>query len=41
MKRAAAKTGMSTQRYMHKHAGDSGSLGSAARLGLRLSKMHK
>jgi len=41
MKKAAAKAGMSTQSYMHKHAGDSGSLGSAARLGLRLSKMNK
>lgn len=40
-KRAAAKAGMSTQGYMRKHAGDKGSSGAAARLGLRLSKMHK
>ena len=41
MKRAAAKAGVSTQTYMREHAGDSGSLGAAARLGLRLSRMSK
>jgi hypothetical protein len=41
MKRAAARAGESTQAYMRQHAGDKGSLGAAARLGLRLSKMRK
>ena len=41
MKRAAAKAGMSTQAYMHKHEGDKGSVGAAARLGIRLSHMRK
>lgn len=40
MKRAAARAGMSTHAYMEKEKGASGSLGSAARLGLRLSAMH-
>lgn len=41
MKRAAAKAGVSTHEYMEEHKGDSGSLGSAARLGLRLSAAAK
>lgn len=41
MKRAAERAGVSTGAYMRKHAGDSGSLGSAARLGIRLSAMSK
>lgn len=41
MKRAAEHAGMSTHAYMEKHKHDSGSTGSAARLGLTLSKMHK
>jgi len=41
MKRAAAKAGMSTHAYMMKHQHDGGSLGDAARLGLRLSAMAK
>jgi hypothetical protein len=40
-KRAAARAGMSTHAYMEKHKGDSGSGGSAARLGLRLERMHR
>lgn len=41
MQNAAKRAGMSTHAYMEKHKGDSGSLGSAARLGLRLSAMHR
>jgi hypothetical protein len=39
-KRAAAKAGMSTQSYMHKHEHDKGKAGERARLGITLSKMH-
>lgn len=38
-KKAAAAAGMSTQEYMEKHKGDSGTAGKRARLGLTLSKM--
>ena len=41
MKRAAARAGESTHEYMEAHKGSPGSLGAAARLGLRLSKMSK
>ena len=41
MKRAAKRAGMSTHGYMQKHAQSPGSLGAAARLGLRLSGMAK
>lgn len=41
MKRAAARAGMGTQAYMRKKASAGGSVGAAARLGLRLSAMHK
>ncbi len=41
MKRAAARAGMSTHAYMQKHEHSPGSLGSAARLGLKLSAMNK
>lgn len=40
-KKAAKKAGMSTQAYMRKHKGDSGTAGKRARLGLALSKMSK
>ena len=38
-KAAAAKAGMSTQSFMQKHKGDSGTAGKRARLGLTLSKL--
>ena len=38
-KKAAAAAGMSTQAYMEKHKGDSGTSGRRARLGLTLSRM--
>ena len=38
-KKAAAAAGMSTQAYMEKHKGDSGTAGKRARLGLTLSRM--
>ena len=41
MKRAAARAGMSTHSYMQQHAHSKGSLGAAARLGLRLAGMNK
>lgn len=41
MKRAAKRAGMSTRAYEEKHAHDAGSLGAAARLGLRLTAMSK
>jgi hypothetical protein len=41
MKQAAKRAGMSTHAYMEKHKHSSGSLGSAARLGLSLSRMNK
>lgn len=41
MKRAAAKAGVSTHQYMEEHKDAPGSLGSAARLGLRLSAAAK
>lgn len=41
MKRAAKRAGMSTHAYMAKHAHSPGSLGAAAREGLRLSAMSK
>ena len=41
MKRAAKRAGMSTHSYMEKEKHAPGSLGSAARLGLRLSGMRK
>jgi hypothetical protein len=40
-KKAAARAGMSTQEYMQKHRGDSGTSGERARLGLTLSGMSK
>lgn len=40
MKEAAKKAGESTHEYMEKHKSSGGSLGAAARLGLRLEKMH-
>lgn len=40
-KRAAAAAGISTQAYMEKHKGDSGTAGKRARLGLTLSRMSK
>jgi hypothetical protein len=40
-KAAAAKAGMSTEAYMEKHKGDSGTAGKRARLGLALSHMAK
>jgi hypothetical protein len=40
-KAAAKRAGMSTQAYMQKHKGDSGTAGKRARLGLTLSKMSK
>lgn len=40
-KAAAKKAGMSTHAYMEKHAGDSGTAGKRARLGLTLSKMSR
>lgn len=40
-KRAAKKAGMSTHAYMEKKKNAGGSEGSAARLGLRLSRMAK
>ena len=40
-KAAAKRAGMSTQAYMEKHKGDSGTAGKHARLGLALSKMSK
>ena len=39
--KAAKVAGMSTHEYMEKHKGDKGGSGAAARLGLRLSAMHK
>ena len=41
MKRAAARAGEGVQQYMREHQNSPGSLGAAARLGLRLSKMNK
>lgn len=40
-KASAKRAGMSTNAYMEKHKGDSGTAGKRARLGLTLSKMHK
>lgn len=41
MKNAAAREGVSTHEYMDEHKDSAGSLGSAARLGLRLSAMSR
>lgn len=40
MKEAAARAGESTHAYMEQHQHDKGGTGAAARLGLRLEKMH-